>query len=140
MKTAMDAVQLTMFVEGAPAKEETLKDWVELRINGPRWHGSTKDEWQANLEINIFVLSKMDHRRGHRLLDNIGIVTVAMVGTIPVFKLGDGADDDQSFITCLMLKNEGKESLRVNQLGQVTPSTQMLRATVEGSYFGNFQG
>lgn len=140
IKGICDTNNVSLFVEGSPRNTEELQDWVELRIDGPSWHGATKDEWVAHLEINILILSKMNQVDNSRLLKNIGLMRTALSQTIPVLKLGKEVQDDQSHITCLILKNTGKESLEVNQLGQVTENTQLQRATVDGMFFANFEG
>lgn len=139
VKTACDTASLFLYVEGAPRNTDTLQDWVELRVNGPDWHGATKSEWVAHVEINILVLSKANQVDNFRLVRNTGLMRSVLSMPIPVFKLGNAIDDDQSFITCLILNNKGGGSLRVNQLGQITGTT-LNRNTVDGMFTGNFYG
>lgn len=131
---------IPLYVEGAPKNSEQLQDWVELRSNGPMWVGGTKDFWVAHIEINVFILSKANQSDGFRILRNIGLIRTRLAQPIPVLKLGVGVDDDQSYLTCLILKTSDGEKLRVSQLGQVTGQTPLMRATVDGMYIGNFEG
>lgn len=137
-------VPIDLFIEDEPRKTDPLKDWVELRMNGPLWEGATQDEWVAkDFWINIFIGSKFNpanNADNYRIHKNIGLVCAAFTTTIPVFKLGDLAGDDSSYLTCLTLRTEGKQGVMVNQLGRVTPQTPLQRATVEACYFGNFYG
>jgi len=132
---------LKMYLEGTPRDTDLTKDFVEVRLNGPTWRAGSQNEWICDpITINVFVQSKEDQEDAYRLDKNIGLVSAAFTTTIPILKLGTGVGDDQSVITCLNLNSQGKDTLRVIQFGQVTPSTQLLRAAVEGDYFGNFYG
>lgn len=132
---------LQMYLEGTPRDTDESKDFVEVRLNGPIWCGGSQDEWTCDpITVNVFIQSKEDQEDAYRLDKNIGLISTAFTTTIPILKLGDGPEDDGSLITCLNLKSSGKDTLRVIQFGQVTPSTQLLRAAVEGDYTGNFYG
>ncbi len=140
IKALCDASSVSLYVETSPRATDNLQDWVELRVNGPMWQGGFKDEWMAEVEINIFILSKANQVDNHRLLKNIGLMRNRLSQPIPVLKLGNSVDDDQSYITCLKLDSKDKDKLKVNQLGQVTGTTPLMRATVDGMFFGNFNG
>jgi hypothetical protein len=127
---------LQMFLEGTPRATDNLEDWTELRMNGPCFSSGSEGEWIVEkLEVNIFIQSKFNQQDAYRIYKNIGLVCAAFT-QIPVYKLGDQPQDDGTLITCLNLKTSGREELKVIQLGQVTPTTQLVRAMVEGDYSG----
>jgi hypothetical protein len=139
---AAAAASLPMYVESAPTDEQKRKapDWSELRIDGPSFSGQGKDQWGAMIEVNVVVSSAKNEKNNYRILQNIGVVCEAFAVTIPILKLGDGPDDDQSFITCLQLLSSNKEIVKVSNFGQITPSLQLLQSTVEGHYHANLEG
>ncbi len=133
-QTNLDTAEIPLYIEGAPRDTSNLEDWVELRTNGPHWEGGTQVEDNATISINCFFMSKMNDEDNYRIHKNIGLVETLMLAKIPIYKLGDGTNDDQSFLTCLTIVLRGKEKLRANYLGQVDQNTQLLRATVEADY------
>lgn len=136
-KSVIDVIPF--YLEGAPLNTLEHKDWIELRIDGPLWSGRTKDQWGCKVEVNVLLSSAKDHHNNYRIHVNSGKVC-AMFTQIGIFKLGDGPDDDQSFITCLRLITEGKEQLEVHQFGQIDPTVQLLQCSVEGHYHANLGG
>lgn len=134
------AKKLSFLVESAPQTSDKFTDWAEIRMTGPDWIGGTNGEWIAErVEISILVQSKLSQKNSYILQTNIGIVCNAYSVSIPVFRLGDGQEDDEAYLTCLQLKAKGRDAVKVNQLGKVSASTQLLRATVDADYFGNFR-
>ncbi len=138
-KTVCDDNDIPIFIEGSPRTTDDLEDWVEIRILGPDWNSGTAIEWVAdNIEVSALVMSKLNQTNNYRIHDNIGIIVDAFVAPIPVFKLGTGVGDDQSQITCLQSKTKGRDQIKVAPFGQVDPNTQLLRASVDGFFWGNF--
>lgn len=140
VKSYCDLNNVFLYVEGEARNTAQRQDWVELRVNGPDFLSTTKDFWIAKLEINILILSKNNQIDNHRLLKNIGLMSTLLSSSIPVLKLGNGVDDDQSYITCIILDNREHKPLRVSQLGQVTDQTPLQRASVNGLFTVNFEG
>jgi len=131
---------LPLYIESAPAKQGHPEDWLELRIDGPNFSGRSKDEWGVTVEVNIVISSAKNGKNNYRFLTNEGLVCKWFVAEIPIFKLGNGVDDDQSFITCLQLITDDKAKLVVSHFGQIDATTQLLQSTVEGHYHANLNG
>jgi hypothetical protein len=126
---------LSMFVEGQHRATRTLKDFIELRFDGPYLTELSKGYWKVYVEINVLVQSAMDDENFHRIHTNVGKVAVAF-SDIGVYKYGTGPDDDQSLLGCLKLVADarGKERIQISHFGKIAPHTEVLQATVEGHY------
>jgi len=126
---------LDMFIEGQHRDTRTLKDFFELRVDGPYYTELSKNYWQLYIEVNALVQSTKDDHSYHRIWDNCGTVS-AMFTDIPVYKYGNGILDDQSYLGCLNLLQDtrGRERLQTSHFGQIEPKTPILQATIEGHY------
>ena len=124
-----------MFVEGAHRETESLTEFIEFRMDGPYFTETSKDYWHVYFEINIMLqtlLSETDLHAIHRLAGEVS----AAFTEIPIYKYGEGVDDDDSFIACAKLKQDKRkrERIQVNHFGQIEPETKLIQATVEGHY------
>lgn len=127
---------LSMFIEGQIRDTRSLKDFMELRIDGPNLTELSKGFWQAYIEINVLVQAAQDDADYHRIYKNVGIVTVAFTNTIQIFRFGDGVDDDDSLVGCVNLlgDKESRERIQTSHFGQVEPETGIFQSSVEGHY------
>jgi hypothetical protein len=126
---------LTMFIEHQLRDTRLIKDFIELRMDGPRFLQASKDYWEITVEINVLIQSTLDDKDYHRIERSIGIVVNAFTN-IYVLRLGNGVSDDQSLLGCLkLIQNAGKrEYLQVYRLGQVDKTNKIVQAVVEGHY------
>lgn len=126
---------LTMFIEGQWRKTRGLKDFIELRVDGPRITEVSKGYWKIYCEVNMAIQSTMDDKDNHRIEKSIGIVVMAF-SDIYVYRLGDGPQDDGSLLGCLKLIQDipTRERLQVYRLGQVDNVDKLMQAVVEGHY------
>jgi len=125
-----------MFIEGQLRNTRELKDFIELRIDGPDQTELSKDFWKVYIEINVLVQSAQDDADYHRIYNSVGVVTAAFEQTISIFKLGDGDDDDDSLVGCFNLlgDNEARERIKISHFGQVGPDTGIFQSSIEGHY------
>lgn len=126
---------LVMFLEGED-HEENISDYIELRIDGPYILELSRKYYQLDVEINVFVMSSKNAEDLYKIYRDCGTVAACFSGAIPVFKLGDGIDDDQSLLGCLVMPRtkDQREALRISHFGQVSAVTPILRSSVEGHY------
>jgi hypothetical protein len=126
---------LLMFIEGEN-HEENVADYVELRVDGPFILELSRGYFKLIVEVNVFVISARNDEDLYKIYRDCGTVAAAFTGSIDVFKLGDGVDDDQSLLGCLVLIRSGdqREALRVSHFGQISAVTPILRSSVEGHY------
>lgn len=135
---AAAVANLPMFIEGQHRNTRKLKDFFELRMDGPTLREVSKGCWVLRIEVNILVQSTMNDSNYHRIHQNVGILSAAFVKSIAVFKLGkdDPDPDDQTFLGCLnLLQNrESQDFLEINHFGQIEVNTKLVQASVEGHY------
>lgn len=126
---------LPMFMEGED-HEENVADYIELRIDGPYILELSRQYFQLDIEINVFVISSKNAEDLYKIYRDCGTVAACFSGAISVFKLGDGIDDDQSLLGCLIRSNshDQREAVRVSHFGQVSAVTPIMRSSVEGHY------
>jgi hypothetical protein len=116
------------FVEGQP-REDTVINYVELRINGPHFANTQNNFWEATIEVNFLVQEYVGEDL-YKLQKQIGILLEILNSTIEIFKYGDTVVDDGSSIGCLRRVSE----INVTHYGQHSPAIHALQATVETVY------
>lgn len=126
---------LKLFIEGTHRDTRTDKDYLEFRMDGPTLREVSKGCWKLRIEVNILVTTTFDEEDFHRIHRNAGIVQEAFV-TIPVFRFGNGVDDDNSFLGCykLLQSKANADLLELNHFGRIDQSVPLMQATVEGHY------
>ena len=130
-----DLVNLPVFVEGWKRDTRKLKDFYELRVDGPRINQPSKGYYIFYMEVNTLVQSAMDDEDYLRIEADISAVLNGFTDVIKVFKYGDGPNDTGEFIGCLRIQDAyGRERLLISRLGQLDPATELIQAIVEGHY------
>lgn len=128
---------LDMFVEGTDKMgRRQEKDYLEFRLNGPYGTEIARAQWKLVFDVNILVCSIRDQKDIHRIYRNAGIVTSMFKGEIPIYKMGDGSEDNNSVLLgCAVLETEGRAGgIYVDHYGQLDPALPVLQATVEAGY------
>ena len=128
---AVDSIPL--FIEGQHRDTNTLQDFGELRIDGPRLTEVSKDCWLFRVEVNILLTSVMNDVNYHRIQQSVGIAQAGFV-VIPVFRYGTPGDDSQLGCLQLLQSKLSRDFLEANQFGQIGMKADILQATVEGHY------
>lgn len=126
---------LAFYIEGQERTVPAPKDLLELRLDGPYLTEVNKDYWRLYIEVSVLVQAIKDDSDYHRIHGHTGLVAQAFT-TIPVYKFGDGEDDDQTQLGCLeLVQNLGKrERIQINNFGQIEQSTPLLQSSVEGHF------
>jgi len=127
---------LPLYIEGQHRATRNLKDFLELRFEGPTWLEVNRKDWLGRVEINILVSTAYDEADYHRIHRYAGQVQSAYTRVIEAYKFGDGPDDDQSFLGCLVLQqNRGRRDfLELNHFGRIGTDEALVQSTVEGHY------
>jgi hypothetical protein len=129
---------IPMYVEGTHRDTETIKDFFELRVDGPWITEESKNCWKLYTEINILCQSAKDFKDFHRLRKMTGIVSQACTDYIEVFKFGKDVWDDQSLVGCLKRMDTGygksQERIQITHFGQIEPRVELEQASVEAHY------
>jgi hypothetical protein len=126
---------LPMYVEGQHRDTSKLKDFFELRLVEQNSAEKTRGDWTITCDVNCLVHSTKDDKDNHRIYKSCGLIAAAFTA-IPVFKYGDGPDDDDSFLGCLTLKQDlaRKELVEVTHFGQVDKACEVVQSMIEGMY------
>ena len=126
---------LPLFIEGQHRNTRDEKDFLELRIDGPRYTELTLGHWYIYLEVNVLVQSVMDDINYHKIERDIGVAVQAMTD-IFVYKYGNQPEDTEEFIGCLKLIQDirNRERIQVFRFGQIEVGTKLQQAAVEGHY------
>lgn len=126
---------IPVLVENDPDKLNKIKsksNYVEVRINGPHTSFGTSDESKQDVEISIMCTALLSNDL--YLIDRlVGLVQSAMID-FPVKKLGDGVDDDQSQLGCLVLRSDVPHPVDAIQWGQLDANNKITQSVVEGYY------
>ena len=103
---------------------------LELRIDGPyeRKEG-TRNEFYADLEINILVNTTYFENELFRHQNNMGLASYLLDASIPIFKIGDNRDD-KSLVGMLNLQS----SPLTSNFGQIDNNVQVQQGSVEAHY------
>jgi len=126
---------LPLFIEGQHRDTRTLKDFIELRLDGPQFTEVSHKCWRIYFEVNILVQSTMDESNYHRIHQNVGIVAAAF-SDIGLLRYGTGPGNDQEIWACarLIQDTRKRQHLDIFHFGQIDKKAPLMQATVEGHY------
>lgn len=127
--------RLPMYLEGQERRTQDESNFLEFRLDGPYVYEPQGGLYNIQFEINVLVASQVDGRDHHKLYKDCG-VALQCFKAIPIYKLGDGPDDDQSLLECALLtkSTDQREAVRVSHFGKIDPAKQCLQSSVEGHY------
>lgn len=126
--------EFKIFVEGTDRNTEDLgQAHVEFRMDGPRIRLLHKKEHKVWFAINILYKVSMDDEDFHRKHDIVGKIVQAFVDFLPLFRYGDGANDDSGKFGCAILRDR-PTGVQVNHFGQIDKDIRVEQGTVEGHY------
>jgi len=114
-------------------------DHIEIRLDGPIYSNPSKGSWEAYVEINLLIQSVINETDLHNLERIIGECTIALATIIPIYKYGNGVEDDGSLLGCMKLfSNRKGEDVIVSRFGQLRSSIKLIQAMVECHYTMSF--
>lgn len=127
---------IKMYVEGQPRDTNKFSEFIEFRMDGPDTTEVSKGYFELRIEINILVTKGQVDGEYHEIHRLVGEVQNMFKKTISVFRYGDGSNDDDTFVGCLVLQQSlrGRKSIETNHFGFVNPKDAILQATVEAEY------
>jgi len=134
---ALEPSDFKLYIEGQTRNTRDLQNFFEFRMDGPKYQPMSKGHYEAYIEVNLLVQSVMDDKDYHKIHRYVGLCATYLDGAdpIPIYKLGNGIDDDQSFIDCLNLTaGDGGERLVIAHFGIVDPKVRLEQASVEAHY------
>lgn len=122
-----------IFVEGFSRNTEKLKDWVEVRMDGPYIRETTKGMWHVQIEVNLLVVVN-EQENAYRMEELKGKVARRFLSCLNIYRLGEKEPDDNTLLGNMRLAMHGKERLTLTNFGKIRPDTNQYQASVEGHY------
>lgn len=126
---------IRLFVEGEEFDESESPQHIELRIDGPWTTEFTRNQYRVYGEVNVVITTAMDQKDSYKHERGVGTVLDAF-RNIPIFRCGDGPDDNDTLVGCWsLIQNERRrERVVTSNFGQIQPRTKIEQSTVEGHY------
>jgi hypothetical protein len=129
-----DSAGQTSLDGGKVISTADLTDFAEFRMDGPQIQEQTKNYFEINVSVNILAKATMDNDI-HKIYRHLGIIEAAFTNIIPVFKCGNGPEDNpDELLGCLVLQTNNAERVRTNNFGQIREDLKVIQVTVEGHY------
>lgn len=124
-----------LFIEGQKQKVPSPPDLFELRVDGPDFTQVSALDWEIHIEVGVLVNATNDQKDYHRIHKLCGIITEAFTD-IPVYRYGDGVDDDDSFLGCLLLQQDlgSRKSIQVTPFGKTDVAVPIMQSSVEAKF------
>ena len=122
------------FIEGTHRQTPPDKTHAEFRMDGPRVRPVPGGDIYNWIAVNILFNTAMDSQEFHEKHRLVGEIVSAFTESIPIFRYGDGPDDDGEQIGCFALLDRGLDTIRVNHFGQIDPAIRLEQGTIEGHY------
>lgn len=127
---------VVMFFEGDDRATDETPEFVEVRMDGPRIKELSKNYFRLDVFINVLIQCHMNKSNVYSFEVLEGKVQAMFDPCIPVFKYGNGADDNSTVqIGTLVLKySRPLDQLKSANFGQIDEAVRLQQATVEGHY------
>lgn len=120
--------------EGTIPQNHAAEDYVEFRMNGPDAREISNRLFQLRIGINLLCVSRLNESAVYRLDATVGKVQEAFK-SFGIYKYGDLAGDDESYVGCFTLDSRfHSDRLRTQQMGRIETDVAQLQATVEGHF------
>ena len=120
---------IELYLEGTPRPKTQSVNRFELRIDGPAIAMITSGYFELFVEINLLVQTSKTETDPYKQVKNTGIGQIAFTAAIPIYKYGNGVDDNRTIqLGCLQLDSE-----IITTPFLATPEG-LLYTTIEGTY------
>lgn len=125
---------IPLIIEGQSRDQDPKREVAEFRMNGPIYRNPSGGYWAVDVNIETFLSIAHNEQDSYKVHRIIGQFTTAFPRSILVYKYGDQEEDDQSFLGCLMIKDEGNDTIIVNNFGIVSADIPMYQVSINASY------
>jgi len=133
-----NGLSLPYFVEGIDERSDAdmRANHVELRITGPEVKEISNGYYHVSAVINFLFTEQMDidGADAYTIQRWVGKFASDMMEPVPIYRLGTGADDDQSLVGCLRVDKGKNEKVRIFHFGQVKPDTRERLAVCDAVF------
>jgi len=124
-----------LFVEGQDRDTEKETEFFELRTNGPFITEVSRGNYRCDVTVNTLVQATGESDI-YKIQRYAGKILLAYI-TIPIYRYGEGAEDDETLLGCLKLvRNYPRdEQIKINYFGKIQPQTNLYQASVDADYY-----
>jgi len=124
-----------LYIEGSERDTDHLRDFGELRFDGPFIRNPCKGLYYLDIEVNVLVQSQMDPTNLYAGVVAVGVFSAAFAHIIKVYKFGTGEDDDDTLLGCLRLRDDRTHNtIDISQFGIIRQDVRLTQYTIEGHY------
>ena len=138
-----DGISLLYFVDVIDERyNDTMQEnHVELRVSGPEMKEVSKGYYTIKVIVNFLFTKNMNEVSADAfdLIQWTGVFANAMLQPTPIYKKGDGLEDDGTLIGCLQVHKGRNEAVRVFHFGQLDKNTRIRQSEVDALYGMNYQ-
>lgn len=138
-----NGISLPYFVEGIDERSNDVmrEDHVELRVTGPTLKEVSKGYFNVDLVINFLFTKNMDiaNADAFDLIQWTGVFAEPMLEPIPIYKKGDGVEDDDTLVGCIQVKKGRHEAVRIYHFGQIDKDTRIRQSEVDALFNMDYQ-
>lgn len=115
-------------------RPSNISNFVELRMNGPHINQINQNLWNIDVYLACLITIINDETDQFKIQRYNGELLSYFKRDIPMFRYGDGPNDDNSQICCFRLCPNKGETLRSLIYGQTQGATRTTLCTVEAHY------
>ena len=119
-----------VYLEGDIRTTALLRNFAEVRLDGPDFIEQTKNKYRLEVVFNLLVNSKVDPQDLYAIERVMGQFQRAFAKCIPVYKKGGGALDDESLLGEYHLF----EGVDQDKFGIIEKDTQLMQVSLEAHY------
>lgn len=124
-----------LYIEGQQRNTSDMEDYFELRMDGPHMIQVTALEWNFYVTVNLLLTIKKDEQDMYKLQKLMGTALKALAVCIPVYKFGNGPDDDNaSRIGELVRKEMPQAPVDTTTFGQIDPTLPVEQGVSAAPY------
>lgn len=124
-----------LYIEGDERDTDELQDFAELRTDGPFITRVCKQLMFLDVEVNLLIQSLMDPKDLYAGAKAVGVFARGFTNSINVYKYGNGPNDDDSLLGCLVIRTKRNENtVDIGNFGIIHQDTRITQFTIEGHY------
>jgi hypothetical protein len=128
----IDAVKGTysIYIEGDERTTRLDQNFAEVRLDGPDVEEVYRDDFRLNCTLDVLISHKMDTKDLYLPERLLGQFSSGFKNIVNVFRVGNGPDDDESYLGCYILQGP----IKTTKFGVINKDLRIVQATIEAPY------
>lgn len=111
-------------------------DYYQIRLRDYNFINASKNYFNNIFTINILTQSIIDEYDFHKHYKRLGIIERKFDNSIPIYKYGDGDEDDDSLYACIVKVEE----IKTVDFGRIETTVPLRQGYVEAEYRLELEG